>query len=235
MTDETDKTKIPDDEKGTKTEGDTDIGEITKILTTWSEARKESLDTVFPVVYDMLRQIAKNTRKNLFRDTTDDNLNTTALVHEMYVKLTSKESINFQDKNRIQFYGFCKVAMHNLLVDYLRRASNKYEHVSSEEHGLENDPLVNEIDFPNSQLNSVEKKILINEALSGIEDKHPRKVDILLLKYEYGFTEDEIAEKLGISDTTVKRDARLGRALLQDAILKGETNGPDDNDPGRVS
>jgi RNA polymerase sigma factor (sigma-70 family) len=142
-------------------------------------------------------------------------MGTTALVNEMYVKLREKANIDFHDKTRVQFYGFCRVAMHHLLVDYLRKSSKQNKNISFEDCGWENDRWLQDVDFDNSKLNSIEKKIMVDQALSKIENGHPRKVDVFILKYEFGFTEREVADILGVSVTSVKRDSSVALSMLE--------------------
>ncbi|HMS39803.1 MAG TPA: ECF-type sigma factor [Pyrinomonadaceae bacterium] len=199
-----------------------EIGEITEILSRWTEAKEESLDIVFPMVYEKLKHQARKARRNIGRVNNDETLTTTVLVNEMYLKLRKNANLLF-DK-REQFYIFCRVSMQHLLHDYyFRKSSKKHEVVfidESDESRRVIENLINLSEFKDlsGYANSLELSIAFDEALSKLGEKHPRKVEIVILKYWLDETEQEIADILNISKSSVRRDLAMAIPLIRSVI-----------------
>ena len=171
-----------------------EIGEITQILSKWNEAKEESLDEVFPIVYKEFRRLAKTARRRTGRINSDETLCTTSLVNEMYVKLRKSEVLSFENSGR--FYALCLLSMQNLLRDYYYKKSSKKHEVSFPDELFED----------NLFYDSIESKIHFDELLAKLSEQHPKKVEMLRLKYEYGETNEEIAREFNISASKVRRD-----------------------------
>src|SRR4051812_2223237 len=90
--------------------------EVTQMLEDWSKGNREVLDELLPVVYNELRRLAHS---YLTRERKDLTLQTTALVHEAYLKLINQHSVNFQ--NRAHFFAISAQAMRRILLDNARR------------------------------------------------------------------------------------------------------------------
>jgi RNA polymerase sigma factor (TIGR02999 family) len=193
-----------------------EVGEITEILSRWNQAKEESLDEVFPKVYENLRQLAKRARRRIGRTDPDDTLCTLELVNEMYIKLRESESLDF--KNRGRFYAFCILAMQRTLRDYYMRKNSKKKELRLEpeiEKNFEDTINFSLIKISDSSLYSPELVILCEEILTKLAEKHPRKVEVIFLKYWLEETDKEIAEHLNISEKTVRRDFGLGEVLIK--------------------
>ena len=89
--------------------------EITRILQEWSGGKQEALDALLPLVYAELHRQAS---RYLRRERRDHTLQTTALIHEAYLKLIDQREVNWQ--NRAHFFGIAAQAMRRILVDYAR-------------------------------------------------------------------------------------------------------------------
>ena len=194
-----------------------EIGEITEILSKWNQAKEETLDEVFPKVYENLKRLAKKARKDYGRTDPDDTYCTTGLVNELYLELRDSKSLEF--KNRGKFYALCLLAMRRMLRDYyLRKSSKKNEMRLSIE--IEN-RVENIIDLSPIRISStatctpLELTILFDDVLTKLAEKHPRKVEVIFLKYWMGETDEEIAKHLNLSVATVRRDCNFGEVLIE--------------------
>src|SRR6266567_1292325 len=90
--------------------------DITRLLKEWSDGKEQALDDLLPIIYDELRRLA---HIYLRRERSDQTLQTTALVHEAYLKLVDQRSVNWQ--NRSHFFGIAAQAMRRILIDNARR------------------------------------------------------------------------------------------------------------------
>jgi RNA polymerase sigma factor (TIGR02999 family) len=174
---------------------------ITEILQNWSEGDRTSLDTLIPLVYNELRQLA---HRALNKNSGDGNFQTTALVNEAYLRLIDVKQVDWQ--NRVHFFAVSANLMRNILVDFAR------SHLSQKRGGAKNHVELDEaLDFsPNKGADF----IALHEALNELAKLSERQARVVELKFFGGLTEDEIAEFLKISPATVRRDWQVARAWL---------------------
>ncbi len=156
------------------------------------------------LVYDELIRIARN---ELNRHRRGHTLNTRALVNEAYIKLFNNVAMTFE--NRGHFYAAAARAMRQVIIDYARarladRRGGGAEHVSLDV--LEGKPLP--IDAQSEQL------LAIDRALEKLTLLDERLVKIVEMRFFAGLSVDEIAELLGVSTPTVKRDTRAAKAFM---------------------
>lgn len=174
--------------------------DITLLLRRWEDGDARALDELMPLVYERLRQIA---RRRL-RDEPDASLNTTGLVHEMYMKLVDSHGIHVQDRGH--FLGLASRVMRHLLVDHARarRAAKRGLGVASltldEAAWLPDD--------------AVEPVLELDQALERLARIDERRSRILEQRYFGGLSLEEVAEALDVSLATVKRELRSARAWL---------------------
>ena len=182
--------------------------EITQLLKDWSEGNQTALDKLMPLVYDELRRQASRYLRNERQGHT---LQTTALIHEAYLKLIGINQIEWQNRNH--FFAIASTAMRRILVDYAReRKRDKRGGVA------ENLPLDEGL-----QISANEKSvdlIALDEALSRLAKLDERQTKVVELKYFSGLSIDEIAEVLGIANSTVRLDWNLAKAWLKQEIIK---------------
>lgn len=174
--------------------------DITGLLRRWEECDSRALDELMPLMYDRLRQLARQR----LRSEPDASVNTTSLVHEAYLKLVDSPGVRVQ--NRGHFLGLASRVMRHLLVDHARtRKAGK--------RGLGIAPL--ELDevrwIPDDAVESV---IELDEALQHLASLDERRSRILEQRYFGGLALEEIAEALNVSLATVKRELRAARAWL---------------------
>lgn len=161
-----------------------------------------------PLVYDELRrQAARYLRKERQGHT----LQTTALIHEAYLKLLGQTQVEWQ--NRAHFFAIAATAMRRILVDYARERQR-------EKRGGRAENLALEAAF---QISTGEKSvdlIALDEALDRLAKLSTRQARVVELRYFSGLSNDETAAMLGVSTATVRNDWNIARAWLKQEITK---------------
>ncbi|WP_437972849.1 ECF-type sigma factor [Sorangium sp. So ce295] len=189
---------------------------ITGLLHAAQEGQRDAADALLRAVYAELKTIALARVRHLRAGQT---LGPTALVHEAYEKLFRDGEARFQ--SRAHFFGAASQAMRDLLVDYARhKAARKRggDQVRVPEEDMHELPLA--LDLP------VEDLLALDDALRKMSQEHPRKAEIVMLRYFAGLTEDEIAELSGVTTRTVERDWRFAKAWLYRALHGGDEPAP---------
>ncbi len=193
-----------------KTEGPAESPEqLTILLRRWSEGDAGAGDQLLPLVHDELRRIASRHLKGERRDHT---LETAALVNEAYLKLTKGSASAWND--RTHFFAFAARAMRGILVDHARghacrKRGGGAHKVPLDEAVLTSDALSTDL-------------LSLDDALTKLTDKDPTKGRVVELRFFSGLTNQEIAELLDVSLSTVERHWRLARAWLRSALDHGE-------------
>jgi RNA polymerase sigma factor (TIGR02999 family) len=180
--------------------------EITRLLEEWSAGNQTALDRLMPLVYAELRRLASSYMR---RERSDHLLQTTALVHEAYLRLV--EQRNVQWKTRAQFFALAAQVMRHILVDHARKA-----HRAKRGHGVPTMPLNDVAVLSRERANEV---LAVNAALDGLTALDPRKSRVFELRYFGGMSVDEAAEVLKISPATVARDWRMAKAWLRREMM----------------
>jgi RNA polymerase sigma factor (TIGR02999 family) len=176
-------------------------GEVTRLLSELGRGGHAAADRLMPLVYDELRRIA---RRQLRRERADHTLDTTALVHEAYVKLVGLDRIAWQ--NRSHFLAVAARAMRRVLVDYAvgRKARKR--------GGLLRRVPLDDVDLPANQ--PADLVIALDEALRRLEGVNPRLSQLVDCRYFGGMSIEETAQALDLSPATIKRDWNVARAWL---------------------
>lgn len=182
--------------------------EVTQLLVSWSDGDKKALDKLLPLIYQSLQKIA---RQHLNRERASHTLQTTALVHEAYLKLIDQNSVHWQ--NRSHFFAIASQAMRRILLDHARRQ------IAEKRGGAENKISLEEIDA--ASVNPDENLIALDDALNELEKFDPQQSRIVELRYFGGLTVEETSEVLKISPRTVHREWAMARAWLY-RTLTGE-------------
>jgi RNA polymerase sigma factor (TIGR02999 family) len=175
--------------------------EITRLLVAWSNGDQEAFDKLVPLVYDELHQRA---RRYLRKEQRGHVLQTTALVHEAYLRLIDARSLSWQ--NRAHFFAIAARLMRRILVDYARsrhyvRRGGEARHVPLEEASM----------FSHEKGPDL---VALDDALQALATIDRRKSDVIELRFFGGLSVDETAEVLKVSADTVMRDWRLARSWL---------------------
>jgi len=166
---------------------------VTQLLHDWRNGDASALDKLMPLVYDELRRAARGA---IVRQSPGHTLQTTALINEVYLRLVGTEEVKWQD--RAHFIAFCATVMRNILVDHFRRRRHQQLPSKAEEFAQEHD-----IDV-----------LRLHGALENLAEIDPRGGKVVELRFFGGLTEQEVAEVLGLSVPTVKRDWQKARAWL---------------------
>jgi RNA polymerase sigma factor (TIGR02999 family) len=174
--------------------------EITHLLRRWGEGDAGALDTLMPLVYNRMRQLAHQR----LRSDRNASLNTTALVHEAYLKLVDAPHVTVRDRGH--FLGLASRVMRHLLVDHARTRK-----AAKRGQGMTRVELGDDFGIADDTLDSITE---LDEALARLDAIDERRSRILEQRYFGGLTLEETASALGISVATVKRELRSARAWL---------------------
>ena len=180
---------------------------VTELLVDWSKGDQEALNKLIPLVYDELHKLAS---RYLRRERPDHTLQTTALVHEAYLKLVDQRDANWQ--NRVQFFAVAAQLMRRILVDYARR------HRASKRGGS-----YYKVTLDEALVSSGEKDgevLALDEVLDRLAVIDPRQSRVAELRIFGGLTLEETAQALDISPRTVRREWSMAKAWLRKEIKK---------------
>jgi len=165
----------------------------------------------FPLVYDELRRVA---HRHLEREAEGHTLSTTALVHEVYLRLKDHGTGAFND--RVHFFAMAARAMRRILVDHARR-----HHADKRGAGARRVPLENIERLTGDGLAIDERAdllVALDEALLRLTVLDARQAQVVELRFFGGLTEDETAKTLGIGLRTAKRDWAKARSWLYESL-----------------
>jgi RNA polymerase sigma factor (TIGR02999 family) len=175
---------------------------VTQMLRDWSRGNQAALAQLIPIIYDDLRRQAA---RHLRRERPEHTLQTTALIHEAYIRLVNQQPIDWQDRGH--FFAIAARTMRQILVDHARRQK------AGKRGGAERDVTLDEavagaagpgIDYA-----------ALDEALSRLEALNERQARVVELRHFAGLSVEETAEVLQVSAATVKNDWSAARAWLR--------------------
>ena len=190
------------------------IGEVTQLLSAARAGDRGALDRIVPLVYDDLRRMAE---RELRRELGHRTLHATALVHELWLKLAAGAPVDAQ--SRTHFIGIAARAMRQVLVDQARRRRTAKRGGDWHPTTLGEGDAAVDVD--------AEEMIALDDALERLD---PRQRQIVELRFFGGLEELEIAELLGISERTVRREWTKARAhLYRSLYLHGGAPAPERN------
>jgi RNA polymerase sigma factor (TIGR02999 family) len=188
----------------------------TQLIAAARDGDRAALDALLPRVYDELRQIA---RARLRRRRPGETLNTTAVVHEAYLKLTAGETPPFED--RAHFFALAARAMRFVLIGYAR------ERAALKRGGPGADlPLDEALAVAAEGEADAHDLLALDAALDRLGVLSERLAETVEMRFFGGLTHDEIAEATGRSVPTVKRDWRRARAYLYQLMHDGAAGDP---------
>jgi RNA polymerase sigma factor (TIGR02999 family) len=185
---------------------ETSTGEVTRLLQDSSAGDRQALDKLLPLVYNELRRLAHSF---LSRERPDHTLQTTALVHEAYLKLIDQRSVNWQ--NRAQFFAISAQAMRRILLDNARR------HIAAKRGSGGQKISLDEVATLSTDAAN-ESLLALDEALQKLATIDAEQGKIVELRYFGGLTIEETAEVLKTSPSTIQREWTIARAWLYRAI-----------------
>ena len=180
-------------------------GDVTVLLREWGDGNREAFDRLVPLLYAQLRELA---HRRLRGEDALPSLNTTALVHEAYLRLVDVRTARFRD--RAHFMAMAARVMRRLLVDHARahRAAKRGAGVAAVELS---DDLADTLPVSDAQADAIAE---LDDALVRLARFDERQSRILEQRYFGGLSLEETAEAVGVSLATVKRELRFARAWL---------------------
>lgn len=175
--------------------------DVTQLLDAWSDGDGEASDELMPLVYEELHRMAK---RYMHSQPSGQTLQTTALIHEAYLKLAEGREKRFA--NREHFFAVAARAMRHILVDHARA-----RHAGKRGGDAHKISLDDAIIVTGERLDEV---IALDDALLQLEKEDPRKSRVVELRYFGGLSIEETAGVLQISPETVQRDWKFARSWL---------------------
>ena len=177
------------------------LHQVTRLLQAWSSGDEQALQELMPLVYDEPHRLAQ---RFMAGEQSGHPLQTTALVHEVYIRLVDVKNVDWQ--NRAHFYALSARLMRRILVDFARtrnyqKRGAQFAHIQLEEAATVSAAVGSEL-------------LAVDEALKQLAAVDARKSDVVEMRFFGGLTVEEIAAALGVSPETVARDWKLAKAWL---------------------
>jgi RNA polymerase sigma factor (TIGR02999 family) len=174
---------------------------VTQLLQAWGAGDQGALEQLMPLVYNELHRLAQ---RYMASEQTGHPLQTTALVHEVYLRLVGIQNLDWQ--NRSHFYALCARLMRRILIDFARsqnyqKRGGQFAHIELEEAATVSAVVGAEL-------------LAVDEALKALAEVDTRKSEVIELRFFGGLTVEETAAALDVSPETVMRDWKLAKAWL---------------------
>ncbi|MBV8816833.1 MAG: sigma-70 family RNA polymerase sigma factor [Acidobacteriaceae bacterium] len=182
--------------------------DVTALLLQWGSGDNAALEKLTPLVYDDLRRLA---RSYLRSERSEHTLQSTALVHEAYMRLIDQRHVQWQ--NRAHFFGISAQLIRRILVDHARAAQAEKRGGGAPKLSIEEGlAATGQRDFD---------LVALDDALRQLAELDPQQARIVELRYFAGLTVEETAEVMQVSTATVKRDWVVAKAWLRREIIRG--------------
>lgn len=182
------------------------MSEITELLQRVSDGDAAARDTLFAALYQDLRKLA---RSRLRQNETITLLDTTSLVHESYLRYLNARQLAFTDRGK--FFAYAASVMRSIVVDEVRKRHAERRGGSAEHVELDTESV--------GALAADDDQIMrVHEALDDLAALDPRLARVVEMRYFAGLSETEIADALGVTERTVRRDWDKARTLLFEAL-----------------
>jgi len=182
--------------------------DLAGLLSEASDGSEEAAEKLIPLVYEELKRLA---RRYMRRERPDHTLQTTALVHEAYLRLVRHPNVPWRD--RPQFFAIASQLMRRILIDHARGHSR-----TKRGGGKAALPLGDALVFSPEYAGDL---IRLDEALARLSKLDARQSRIVELRFFGGLSVEEAAQVLGISPKTVKRDWAVARVWLHGELRRG--------------
>ncbi len=183
-------------------------GDVTALLIAWKGGDGEALDQLTPIVYSELRKLA---RSHLRGERREHSLQPTALTHEAFLRLFGTRKVEWQD--RAHFFAVASQLMRRVLVEHARKRGAAKRGAGATRVTL------GDAEAPAASVDV--DVVAVHEALDQLKAIDARQSKIVELRYFGGLSIEEVAEVLGISPATVKREWRVAKLWLRRALELG--------------
>lgn len=180
---------------------------ITDLLNAIAGGDRDALNTLLPLVYEELTALAHRQRRAWHGDLT---LNTTALVHEVYLKLVDQKRLPAE--SRLHFFSVASKAMRHILCNHARDRRRKKRGGDLQQTSQPIEELASSLSLGAEQSEMLEE---MDEALGRLEKVAARQARVVECRFFGGMSVEETAEALGVSPSSVKRDWSFARAWLR--------------------
>jgi RNA polymerase sigma-70 factor, ECF subfamily len=186
--------------------------EVTGLLRAWGRGEEDALQKLMPLVYDQLHAAA---RRYMAGERAGHTLQTTALIHETYLRLVDIRRVQWQD--RAHFLAVCAQLMRRILIDFARSRGYKKRGGAVPHVNFEDELVIT--DQPDSNL------LALDEALNRLAEVDERKSKVVELRFFGGLDVKETAEVMKVSADTVMRDWKLAKVWLLRELRGGTVHG----------
>ena len=186
-----------------------DSHEITRLLLAWGDGDREALERLMPLVYDELRRLAQGYMR---REHTGHTLQTTALIHEAYLRLIDANQVRLE--NRTHFFAVAARLMRQILVDHAR-TKRRDKRGGTDAVKVELDEALQ----VGSEAQNVDL-LALDDALNRLAKKDPDQARLVELCYFSGLSLEETAEAMKISRATAARDWNVAKAWLKRELTR---------------
>ena len=184
--------------------------DITSLLNNMGDSGQNQAEVIYPHVYDYLREVAHG---QLLHERRGHTFETTALVHEAYIKLVDQDQATFH--NRAHFLEIAAIAMRRILISYARKRNG-------EKRGGKETP-VTFLDGMAAREARTDELIDLDDALEKLQKMNERQADIVQYRFFGGLTYKEIAKVIGDTEHSVRYDWRVARAWLKREMSEKES------------
>ena len=185
--------------------------DVTQLLFAWGNGDEAALDQLVPLVYAELKRMA---RRHMYGESEGHVLQTTALVHEVYLRMVSQSTAKWQ--NRAHFFAVSSQQMRRILVDTARAR------LRQKRGG--NAPVVSLDDVPTLSISRAAEFVALDDALQQLAKVDTRRSRVVEMRYFGGMTLEETAAVLNISEDTVSRDWSAAKAWLYTELKNSGQN-----------
>ena len=183
------------------------MAEISDLVRRMNGGDTQARDALFAEAYGELRKLARSRLHEMGRVTS---LNTTAVVHESYLRMLN--GLQLRSEDRRAFFGYASQVMRSVIVDAVRERQ-------AERRGGDQARVTLDTQLSDSLPAGEAELLEVHEALSMLAQSEPRLARVVEMRYFGGYTEEEIAQALDLTERTVRRDWDKARLLLS-AMLR---------------
>jgi RNA polymerase sigma factor (TIGR02999 family) len=183
------------------------MNQLTELLAQLRAGDPEARNALFAAAYSELHRLARSRLRDGGRNTV---LDTTCLVHEAYLRFVSAGELRAEDRRA--FFAYASQVMRSVIVNSVRERI-------AQKRGGQWRPLTLSTQLPVNAAGDEETILRMHEALEALEQADPRLAEVAQMRYFGGYSEQEIAETLDITERTVRRDWEKARLLLA-ALLR---------------